>query len=465
MKRVPQFLFAFLFLTFCVQAASSWKETRTILFSSSLGENQYLLRPNESFCRAVEFKPATIPTRKFLRVIGNLRMPAPFAARGEEMFRRAEFLIDDNLDSIIRKKDRYSLYFKGENDDFERHAYYRISGKELKSGELKVVLPVVKKQNLEVASTGDFGVEIELFYQKPGRAADDIYDEPDSLLYMPILAGSGNYQEVSQTFQLPEHVACLFLRVGGRRFSGECWVEAPRLMQNKKLVASIPFTKFADRPDTYNYWVGCNLSTRSWPMWQLEFNGKTLFRGNVFDRASNVTDFYILLPDSIQGNGDLQLTLLKEPHRAAYPYELRGLELIEETARDFEVISAPKFVTKNQSFGLLVETNRPDVSLQVTAQGAVSPAVQTCRFEKSGLHVVELRAEAAGNSASLTISDGERTEQVEIQQIIDKESEQIYLSSGDEIYIDKQYTPYDYFFKWYISNRIGNWYQFRPSYQ
>ena len=161
MKRVPQFLFAFLFLTFCVQAASSWKETRTILFSSSLGENQYLLRPNESFSREVEFKPATIPTRKFLRVIGNLQMPAPFAARGEEMFRRAEFLIDDNLDSIIRKKDRYSLYFKGENDDFERHAYYRISGKELKSGELKVVLPVVKKQNLEVASTGDFGVEIE----------------------------------------------------------------------------------------------------------------------------------------------------------------------------------------------------------------------------------------------------------------------------------------------------------------
>lgn len=465
MKRVPQFLFAFLFLTFCVQAASSWKETRTVLFSSSLGEKQYLLRPNESFCRAVEFKPATIPTRKFLRVIGNLRMPAPFAARGEEMFRRAEFLIDDNLDSIIRKKDRYSLYFKGENDDFERHAYYRISGKELKSGELKVVLPVVKKQNLEVASTGDFGVEIELFYQKPGRAADDIYDEPDSLLYMSIPAGSSGYREVSQTFQLPEHVACLFLRVGGRRFSGECWVEAPRLMQNKKLVASIPFTKFADRPDTYNYWVGCNLSTRSWPMWQLEFNGKTLFRGNVFDRASNVTDFYILLPDSIQGNGDLRLTLLKEPYRAAYPYELCGLELIEETARDFEVISVPKFVAKNQSFGLLIETNRPDVSLQVTTHGAVSPAMQTCRFEKSGLHVVELRAEAAGNSASLTISDGERTEQVEIQQIIDKEFEQIYLSSGDEIYIDKQYTPYDYFFKWYISNRIGNWYQFRPSYQ
>ena len=39
------------------------------------------------------------------------------------MFRRSEFYIDDNLDSVIRKKDRYSLYFKGEDDNFERHAY------------------------------------------------------------------------------------------------------------------------------------------------------------------------------------------------------------------------------------------------------------------------------------------------------------------------------------------------------
>lgn len=42
--------------------------------------------------------------------------------------------------------------------------------------------------------------------------------------------------------------------------------------------------------------------------------------------------------------------------------------------------------------------------------------------------------------------DGSRTEQAQIRQVIDKEAEQIYLSSGDEIYIDKQYTPYDYFF-------------------
>lgn len=142
----------------------------------------------------------------------------------------------------------------------------------------------------------------------------------------------------------------------------------------------------------------------------------------------------------------MKLTLRKEPHRAAYPYELRGLEIIEETARDFEVVSVPEYVAKNASFGILVETNRPNVSLKVKANGAATPAEQECLFETPGLHVVEMRTGEAGHAIPLVFDDGSRTEQAQIRQVIDKEAELIYLSSGDEIYIDKQYTPYDYFF-------------------
>lgn len=465
MKKTCTSLFLILFAVLQAYAAASWKETRTVVFSLSGDEKAYLIQPGQSISETVAFEQAGMPTRKFLRVIGGVQMPAPFQARGEEMFRRSEFHIDDNLDSVIRKKDRYSLYFKGDDNNFERHAYYRISGKLLSPGELTVTLPVVMKETLAVSPGGDFGVAIELFYQKPGRAADDIYDTPDSLLYLPVPGGTGSYQAVSQSFTLPDNVACAFLRIGGTHFSGECWVEAPRLTQNKKTVCSIPFTKFAQKPDNYNYWIGSNLSTRSWPMWKVDFNGTTVFQGNVFDRASDVADFYIPLPASVQGDGEIKLTLLKEPHRAAYPYELRGLEIIEETARDYEVISVPEYVTKNASFGILIETNKPDVCLKVKAAAPVSPSEQVCLFAEPGLHVVELRANEAGQAATLVFDDGSRTEQAQIRQIIDKEAEQIYLSSGDEIYIDKQYTPYDYFFKWYISNRVGNWYQFRPSYQ
>ena len=459
------FLTTLMFLgVFSSSAESTWRESRTVLYSPVEKAKVHLLNPGQSVTKEASFQLTDVPARRFLRVIGGVKMPVPYAKRGEEMFRRAEFLIDDNLDSLCRKKDKYALYFKGENDQFERQAFYRISGDMLKAGPLTVTLPVVKKEKLILAEEGDFGLQIGLYYKKEGRAADDIYDKPDSVLYIPVPEGSSRYQRLTETFTLPENVACVFLQLGGTHFSGECWVEAPRFRQNHKDIL-IPFTKYAQRTDLHNYWVGCNLSTRSWPRWRLEANGETVFEGNLFDRASDVADFYIPIPSSVPNKAELSLHLLKEAHRAAFPYELRGLELIEETARDFEVVSVPRYVSKHASFGVLVETNVPNVTVGVKAEGAVAPVSQECTFDKPGLHVIEMRAGEAGHPIHLSFTKGGRTEEASVEQVIDKASEKIYLSSGDEIYIDKQYVPYDYFFKWYISSRVGNWYHFRPSYQ
>lgn len=444
--------------------ATTHKETRTIIFTPEQGAKTFLLNPSEGITCPVTFQNPGYPTRKMLRVVGEVQMPVPFSERGEEMFRRAEYLIDDNLDSVNVKYDRYSLYFKGENNNFERHAYYRIPGSMLKPGDFTVKIPV-KRSKLFVGSEGDFGVEMELFYEKEGRHADDIYDKPDSVLYFSIPQGSSKFQNITRRFKLPDNVACMLLRVGGTQFSGECWAETPRLIQNGKVVCTIPFTRYNEKESDYNYWVGCNLSTRSWPMWKLDYNGKTIFYGNIFDRSSNVADFYIPLPEPIVPDGDLKLTLVKEPHRAAYPYEVRSLEIIEESARDFEVISVPEYVSKETAFGVLVETNKPDVTLKINAPAGVFPIQNEITFKETGLHVVEFKAGGAATNVAFSIADNSRGEQVSLKQIIDKSADSVYISSGDEVYIDKEYAPYDYFFKWYVSNRIGNWYQFRPSYQ
>lgn len=453
-------------LTVCSLFANGVQtEKRIVIFKPSGNDKVHLLIPGASVSESVSFGQESYPTRKFLRVVGGVKMPAPFQNRGEEMFRRSEFYIDDNLDSIHVKNDKYSLYFKGEDNNFERYAYYRISGDLLKPGELTVTLPVVKRQDLSVSHNGDFGVEIELFYKKSGRYKDDIYDTPDSLLYVSVPEGSGKFLNVIEKFILPENVACAFLRIGGTHFSGECWVEAPRLVQNKKQICSIPFTKFADKTDNYNYWTGCNLSTRSWPCWKLEFNGTSIFEGNIFDRASNIADFYIQLPASVQGKGDLKLTLLQEDNRAGYSYELRSLEIIEESARDFEVVSIPEYVATGAAFGVLVETNKPNVCLKVQASSSVAPSSQEVELKETGLHVIEFRAGNFASAVPMVFDDGSRKAEVSIRQVIEKEPDNVYISSGDEVYIDKEYSPYDYFFKWYLSKRIGNWYQFRPSYQ
>lgn len=479
------------------QATSTWKETRTVLFPSDQPTKTIVLQPGQSVTKNFTMQSGTIPTRKFLRVIGGVKLPGIFQLRGETMFRASEYLIDDNLNTEYTINDKYSLYFKGENNNFEREAYYRIPGNLLKSGELTVTLPVVRKKDLKIDDKGNFGLKIGLYFDKEGRAPLDIYDDPDSIWVLPVSEGTMKREQLIRTFSLPDHVSCLFLQLGGTFFSGECWVEAPRFKQGQKEVISIPFTKFDERPDSINYWVGSNLSTRSWPKWKLSSKGVTLFEGNVFDRASNVADFYIALPSTTQSGDEFTLTLVEELHRQNFPYEVRGLEIIEETARSFEVVSVPRYVTKNAPFGLLIETNQPQMSIKVSANQGVSPLVQECRFEEPGLHVIEFRAKNPGDSVKFIFqgqsyadnisgkeiasqrhvsisSDGldtsstksdVRIETACIKQIIDKAPERIYLSSGDEIYIDKVRTPYNYFFKWYMANRIGNWYQFRPSYQ
>lgn len=108
--------------------ASSWNERKTIIYPLSNSEKPCLLQPDQSISTMVSLEQDGIPMRKFLRVVGKGHFPVPFQKRGESTFRLFESLIDDNLDSITRKKDKYSLYFKGENDYYERHAYLSYFG-------------------------------------------------------------------------------------------------------------------------------------------------------------------------------------------------------------------------------------------------------------------------------------------------------------------------------------------------
>ncbi|MEG1649841.1 MAG: hypothetical protein RR277_08130, partial [Rikenellaceae bacterium] len=441
--------------------AQTYTTTHKILMAPDATSKTYTLNPDKSIGFDVAFDHPNYPTRKKIRVVGGVQMPEPFSSRGEEMFRRSEFLIDDNLDSINVAHDKYSLYFKGENNNYERHAYFRISQSNVSSCKASVSINV-KRCGLKVEKDGDFGVEIELFYKKDGRYKDDIYDTADSVVYMPIKEGSGDFEIFKHDFIMPQNVACMLLRIGGTNFSGSVFVESPTLHIAGKKAWNVPLVKHAERENNYNYWVGTNLSTRCMPRWRLDYNGKSVFEGNIFDRASNIADFYITLPSNIKDDGRFSLTLLKESNREAYPYLIRRIELIEESCREIEIVSVPRYVSCGSRFGVLVETNKPNMKLKIDADTKMlKPLNDEVVFSKTGLHVVEFEAVGCGVNAVAQIGDNKIT----IPNIITRKADNVYLSSGDEIHIDKVYDDYNYFFKWYISERIGNWYQFRPSYQ
>lgn len=443
------------------------KEKRTILYSLNSDDEPCIILPGESLKKNITLSD-TCNVRRWLRVVGKLEFNGKFSERGETLFRESEYQIDDSLDSLVIRNEKYSLFFKGDKDGTEQIAYYRITNENFKAGNLKFKLPVVKKENLYILDNGFFGLEVEIFYKKPGRNVMDIYDKPDSILTLSVNNGtSSSYSEVEKNFVLPEKVACILLKIGGHNFRGNVWLESPILIQEEKQIIDIPFTTYENRKDKRNYWVGCNLSTRSWPKWELKFNDNLCFKDYVFDRASNVADFYIPLPEWVNGDGVFKLKLLEDKPRASFPYKLYSLELIEEETGYFKIVSNHKFIQENRNFGILIETFKPSqkIIIKTSCDTVISPQYQEVFFKDKGLHVIPMYAKSCGINIKLSVSNGKYNTEYIIPQIVRRGNDKIYLSSGDEIYIPKEEQLYDYFFKWYISNRVGNWFQFRPSYQ
>ena len=93
----------------------------------------------------------------------------------------------------------------------------------------------------------------------------------------------------------------------------------------------------------------------------------------VFDRASNVADFFIPLPNDLTGSGALRLTLQRDPVAASFPYEVRSVELVETPARGFEVVHSPRYIASGRDFGVLLETNKPNTKLSIEAPISVVP--------------------------------------------------------------------------------------------
>lgn len=451
-------------LTFHSLCFAQYQERRESVFDSAT--DCPVLQPGETFTADIAPVARDCQARATLHVRGVVLSPSPFESRGEEMFRRQEYGIADNLDTDVRWKDAASLYFKGDGDFFDRRVWNRIPAEDLPKGECTLSIPVVRSEGLRADDGGSFGITLDLYLRKEGRAALDIYDAPDSSIFVPIPEGALKRKLVERALTLPDDLACILISAGGARFSGECWLEAPYFKAGKKTAWHEPFADHSGNADGLNYWVGMNLADRLFPFWTVSLDGETVFSGKVFDKASYVADFYIPLPEKALDGGRVSLTLNAEPHRAAFPYEIHSVGLLWETARPFEVISVPKFVRDGDEFGVLVETNRENVTLTLEAGDAVAPALQRVTFADKGLHAIKCKASRCAPDVALRISDGERTEIVSIGQILNRTGRRVDMSVGDIIYVPMEDGPdLAQYVKWYTSQRAGTLLQFRPSYQ
>ena len=432
------------------------KEQRTVLHQAAT-----TILPGESITTNVELNDlGQGKNRRFLRVIGGM----DHVKRGETDFRIMESTIDDHLDSIKRVNDKYALYFNLSGNTPYQYAYNRVAGTKFQSTQFSIAMYASAK-DLSVLQGGSFGATLELYYPKEGRAANDIYDRPDTTLFLAVPQGTYDFQQLTQSYTLPQKPAAMVVKVGGEAFKGSCFVEAPQFTTNNILFSKQPFVMKAQETCKENYWVGVNLLSRSWPLWSVAYNGQPIYKQHTFDRSSNVADFYVELPNNIESKGAIKLTYHKEPHKAAYPFNLKSIELLEESANDFEVVSVPKYITKGDTVALLIEINKANLSLKATANNRINLIDAKLSSDSTGLYAIRFVAKQAVDNSSITLTDGTHEREVNLPHILERTGDNVYISSGDEVYIDKVPNLYNNFFKWYFKARVGNWYHFRPSYQ
>jgi hypothetical protein len=437
-------------------------EDRQVIFVSQ-SDSGLLLLPGKT--RNFNFNRAKKggPVRQSIRIKGFCVLPEPFSGRGEEAFRNFAFLIDDYLDSVVTYNEKYSLVFMGHGEKLERNAFYRLSENELKpfrGKKIKVEIPL-KTDKLKVPETGYLELELQLYRKKADRHPDDIYDNADQIREIRIPVNHPEWFVKSEDVEIPEDIACILFRLGSKDISGTCHFGTPSLKFANTSLNLLPFQPY--RKNQKN-WIGESLSTKEWPEFEISVNGKIFFSGQVFDRASNVGDFEVELPEPFSGKAELSIRL-KDGFPARFPYALRSVELLETSARDFEVKAIPPYIHARKKFALLVEINRPGIKLNIKTSKNILSEVSDIQFDKTGLYTLNFTASDASLDQFITISSGARKTKYAINQIIAKNDDHVFISSGDDIYIDKNFRKFSDYIAWYVREGIGNAYCWRPSEQ
>jgi len=320
-----------------------------------------------------------------------------------------------------------------------------------------------RASNVRILEDGYLRIRIEVRNKREGVLVKQTKFPPDRVITLDIPEGTYDLTEFSDTIILPdEEIANLLFYVEGDHFDGEIIFEKPFLTDSGGHNIMPPF-----RPDTAQYasyynWFGVNLSKKEWPAMRISLNGQVVFDGEFFERCHRYSEKEFALPEGalLPGTNRLEFTLTSDWNNAA-PYRLHEVGIVSDEYHSFDVVSCPEVVTAGKVFGLLLELNHPAaLTVETEAELLFSP-----NFEEAGLQVLRLRCDKLQSKLPITLSDGITTHTVVVQQVIERQEDNVITGSGDLIYVDQNEEDTLHYFKWYLSNHIGDLMTIRPTYR
>ena len=422
----------------------------------------YILNPGEEVNIVFETKHSGNPVSRRLRVNGEV----DFFWRWRQESGIPQYCypsIEDALDTDDAYGEKYCLKISGTGEKYPRNAYLKVFKADLFPGENYKFEVFAKAENLELDPAGEVTVEVGIYLEKEGRHENDAFDQPDVIKAINFPAGTYNWKSFCADFSMPDNAVLLLIRIGAKGFNGNIKFATP-VLHSQGQSNCVPYfcANNSLRPQ-YN-WVGENLSRKERPEFEIKIDGQEVFKGQKFNAIYRWPDFEVDLPELSDGKHNLFIKFLAD-YDSALPFVLKSAELLEHSAREFEVIAFPEHVPAGTDFAVFVKTCEANVELNISCAKNVAMKNSQITLSDAGYHVLTFSAKESGVDSWIQLTSKDHSERIVIRQILLKQDDGVMLSTGDAVFIPQDADEFMRYLEWYTANRIGNSICFRSAYR
>lgn len=375
--------------------------------------------------------------------------------------------IDDSLNVEESELSQYCLDLSADNFDYPILAHHKIlfppklSYLKLNDyGDRWLMGLRIKTENLKIHEGGYLHFLAEVRYKKEGTDPHSVQAPADESFRISLPEGTRDWTVLEEeiSFRARETASvCIYLE--GERYSGKVFAECPQFRSDSGWNLLPEFTP--EPPNRPQFaWIGCNLSKKEWPEFEIALNGEVFFRGEIFDRCHLRSETEIPLKGLAVQDGENRLTIkLTSHYRDPLAYDLYEVALLGH-APTF-VAACPKTVTAGVPFGVLVKGKKGERAELVSDE--VKPVDLT--MEEEGLNVLLLRCDEPKNGICFTLKYGDKEEALTVDRCVLRQEDGVITGTGDMIYVDTEDEPTDNFLRWYLENEVGNLLTIRPTYR
>lgn len=379
--------------------------------------------------------------------------------------------ITDALDTAHAIRDRYCLDFSSEQEEeFIRRAYKKVMWPPVLSYLGMHDVPTtwqfgitVSGKDVAVAEGGFLQLRLDIRLNKKGVSRHAVNGWADESIIIPLPCGSYTGQRLVQAVEIPANTAHVGVFLEGKGYRGHVYAEQPSLAADGQDLLP-PFGEPVADEEKFD-WTGQFLSRKEWPVFRVRLNGKTVFRGPVFERSHRHSEWEIALPAHLlQGENTLTYELISRYHDPL-PYTIYEIGLIEQPDAPLSLLAVSQAAPVGGQARLLVRTAQKNTRLTLTPLDPALGGGGEFLLKEKGLHGLCLSCLAPASHAAFRLCAGETCCEGEVGRIVERGVDHVITGTGDMIYVCQKQEDMEEYLSWYLSNHVGNFITIRPAYR